>query len=148
MEAILFIGIQASGKTSFYKEKFLKTHLRISLDLLKTRNKEQQFLQLCFHTGQKFVVDNTNPTLAERSKYIAAAKAVKFKIIGYYFKADINEAIRRNGARHGKEAIAVIGLRATNKKLQPPTMQEGFDELFEVQLIDRGFEVRPLIQNY
>jgi len=148
MEAILFIGIQASGKTSFYKEKFLKTHLRISLDLLKTRNKEQQFLRLCLQTGQKFVVDNTNPTLAERSKYIAAAKAAKFKIIGYYFKADINEAISRNGARHGKEAIAVIGLRATNKKLQPPTMQEGFDELFEVQLIDGTFEIKPLFQNY
>ncbi|MCB9352743.1 MAG: ATP-binding protein, partial [Lewinellaceae bacterium] len=32
MEGILFIGIQASGKSTFYKERFFNSHLRISLD--------------------------------------------------------------------------------------------------------------------
>jgi hypothetical protein len=59
MEAIIFCGIQASGKTSFYKEHFFKTHIRISLDLLNTRRKENIFLQTCFETQQRFVVDNT-----------------------------------------------------------------------------------------
>jgi predicted kinase len=58
MQAVVFIGIQGSGKTSFYAERFLKTHVRISLDLLKTRGKEARFLQLCLDTGQKFVMDN------------------------------------------------------------------------------------------
>lgn len=86
MEAILFTGIQGSSKTTFYAEPFLETHRRISLDMLKTRNKEQQFLQLCLNTGQKFVVDNTNPSIAERKKYIEAAKAVRFAVIGYFFQ--------------------------------------------------------------
>ena len=42
MEAIVFIGLQASGKSSFYKERFFSTHVRISLDLLRTRNRERQ----------------------------------------------------------------------------------------------------------
>jgi predicted kinase len=29
MEAVLFIGIQASGKTTFYRERFFDTHVRI-----------------------------------------------------------------------------------------------------------------------
>ncbi|MEL6944740.1 MAG: ATP-binding protein, partial [Bacteroidota bacterium] len=36
MQAILFIGIQASGKSTFYKERFFNTHVRISMDLLNT----------------------------------------------------------------------------------------------------------------
>ncbi|MEN3294973.1 MAG: hypothetical protein V7642_4226, partial [Burkholderiales bacterium] len=40
MEMLLFIGIQASGKSTFYKERFFDTHVRISMDLLRTRNRE------------------------------------------------------------------------------------------------------------
>ncbi|MDL2321544.1 ATP-binding protein, partial [Desulfosarcina sp. OttesenSCG-928-B08] len=66
MEAIIFCGIQASGKSTFYLERFFKTHVRISLDLLRTRNRENRFLSLCLETGQHFVVDNTNPTRSDR----------------------------------------------------------------------------------
>ena len=37
MEAIIFVGLPGSGKSSFYKERFFNSHVRISLDLLKTR---------------------------------------------------------------------------------------------------------------
>jgi hypothetical protein len=66
MEAVIFCGIQATGKTSFFKEKFFKTHIRISLDLLNTRNKEQTFIDTCLATQQRHVIDNTNPTREER----------------------------------------------------------------------------------
>src|SRR4051812_8782542 len=37
MEAVILIGIQGSGKSTFYRERFFDTHVRVSLDLLKTR---------------------------------------------------------------------------------------------------------------
>lgn len=45
MQAIIFIGIQGSGKSTLYKECFFNTHLRISMDLLNTRNKEQKLME-------------------------------------------------------------------------------------------------------
>ncbi len=144
MQAVIFMGIQGSGKTTFYAERFLKTHLRISLDLLKTRNKEQQFIQLCLATGQKFVIDNTNPTAVERKRYIEAAKASRFDVIGYFFNTTVHEAIERNSRRTGKENISVIGIRATNKKLQHPTLDEGFDVLYEVTISDNKFAVQKM----
>ena len=144
MQAIIFIGIQGSGKTSFYKEQFLKTHVHISLDLLKTRNKEARFIQLCLETGQKFVVDNTNPTIANRAIYIEAAKNYRFKVIGYYFTTDIQKAIERNSKRQAKEAVSIIGIRATYKKLQAPTLQEGFDELYQVVLNEPDYEITKM----
>ena len=41
MEAFMFIGIQGSGKSSYFKERFFSTHVRISLDQLKPRHREQ-----------------------------------------------------------------------------------------------------------
>ncbi len=144
MQVVIFTGVQGSGKTTFYAERFLKTHLRISLDMLKTRNKELQFVQLCLATGQKFVVDNTNPTLAERRKYIEAAKEARFEVVGYFFNTTIPEAIERNNRRTGKENVSVIGIRATYKKLQPPTLDEGFDTLYEVIICNDSFEVKRI----
>jgi len=41
MQAVIFMGIQATGKTSFYRERFADTHIRISLDMLRTTQREK-----------------------------------------------------------------------------------------------------------
>jgi predicted kinase len=139
MEAILFIGLQASGKSSFYKERFFSTHVRISLDQLKTRNREQRLMALCLETGQPFVVDNTNPTCDERIKYIGAAKAASFSVVGYYFQSKVVECLTRNQQR--PEPVPDVALYSTAKKLELPSLEEGFDLLRYVQLVDGGFAV-------
>ena len=68
--SVLLIGIQASGKSTFYKEKFFNTHVRISNDLLKTKNREKLLLEYCINTQMPFVIDNTNSTKEVRKNYI------------------------------------------------------------------------------
>ena len=102
MEAVIFTGIQGSGKSTFYRERFFDTHVRISLDLLKTRNRERLFLQACLSTGQRFVIDNTNPRVEDRAPYIAAAKQAAFRVAGYFFETTIRDALRRNTKRVGR----------------------------------------------
>jgi predicted kinase len=132
MEAVILIGIQGSGKTTFYRERFFDTHLRISLDLLKTRHREHAFLQTCLKTGQRFVVDNTNARAAERARYIGPARAAAFRVRGYYFETTLQEALRRNKLRSGRARIPVAGVIATLKRLERPAPSEGFDELYVV----------------
>jgi predicted kinase len=132
MEAVIFTGIQGSGKSTFYRERFFDTHVRISLDLLKTRNRERQFLQACLSTGQPFVIDNTNPRVEDRAPYIAAAKQTAFRVAGYYFETTIRDALRRNSKRAGGAVVPVPGVIGTFKRLQRPTWVEGFDELYTV----------------
>ncbi len=40
MEAVMFSGIQATGKSTFFQQRFFNTHVRINLDMLKTRNRD------------------------------------------------------------------------------------------------------------
>ncbi|MFO0914777.1 MAG: ATP-binding protein [Pirellulales bacterium] len=136
MEAVIFIGLQASGKSSFYKERFFATHVRISLDLLRTRHREWRLLNMCLETQQPFVVDNTNPTRDERAKYIEVAKSAKYSVIGYYFRSKAEECLARN--RQRQEQVPDVGILSTAKKLELPTWDEGFDSLQFVRLTNGG----------
>lgn len=144
MEAVIFIGIQGSGKSTFYRERFFQTHVRLNLDMLRTRNREQILLSACLAAQQPFVVDNTNVLLSERAYYIGLAKTARFKVTGYFFQTPLRDAIARNKRRAGKQAIPIPGVIGTLKRLQPPKPEEGFDELYVVEAMpDNQFEVRP-----
>ncbi|PUA39006.1 kinase [Paenibacillus elgii] len=144
MECILFIGIQASGKSTFYKEKFFNTHIRINLDMLKTRHREDIYVAASIEAKQPFVVDNTNPTPEDRKKYIEAAKRGRFKVAGYYFEPDYAESMKRNELRAGTDKIPEIGIKSVLKKLTPPDADEGFDELYKVITQNGKFIVSEL----
>jgi predicted kinase len=132
MQMMLFCGLQGAGKTSFYQRHFASTHLRISMDMLRTRRRERAILSACLDIGQRCVVDNTNPTLAERAVYIEAARQHHFRIIGYYFDVPIEICLARNAAREGKARISKVGLYSARARLVIPDIAEGFDEIRSV----------------
>ncbi len=113
METILFIGGQAAGKSTFYQQRFRDTHLRINLDMLRTRHRETILLEACLRMKQPFVVDNTNPTRQDRQRYIPVAKAAGFQVIGYYFALRLEIALHRNAQREDQQRIPEKGVLAT-----------------------------------
>ena len=138
MEAIIFVGIQAAGKSSFYKERFFNTHVRINLDMLKTRHRERGLLRTCIDLKQPFVVDNTNPTVEERARYIAPAKAAGFRIVGYYFQSRVPDCLARNDRREPRERVPGKAIGGTARRLQLPSLAEGFDALHYVRIAEDG----------
>ena len=138
MEAVIFVGLQASGKSSFYRERFFRTHLRINLDMLKTRHRENRFLEVCLETSLPFVIDNTNPTITDREPYIAAAKAKGYRIACYYFQSRIEDCKRRNALRPEGERVPLPGILGTSSRLQIPSRSEGFDEIRYVRITEAG----------
>ena len=134
MELILFIGIQAAGKSSFYREMFFRTHVRLNLDMLRTRHREQILVEACLAGKTKFVVDNTNLSRDLRARFIVPAKAAGFQVIGYYFKSDVDDSLRRNADRPDDEFVPEIAIYNAARQQQPPTIAEGFDKLFTVGL--------------
>jgi predicted kinase len=142
MEAIIIIGIQGAGKSTFFKERFFDTHVRINLDMLRTRRREEILLNACLQGGQPFVVDNTNPLPADRSRYLGPARAAGFRTIAYFFDSALRDAMQRNNLRTGKQKIPAPAVAGTFKRLVPPSAEEGFDEIYTVELTpDRGFVV-------
>ncbi len=142
-QLVILIGIQATGKSSFYRDRYLDSHVRISLDLLRTRHRESAFLSLCLETGMDAVIDNTNPTREDRARYIAPATAAGFRISGFYFQSRISDALARNALRNGDARVPDAGILGCAKRMEMPESNEGFDELFYVTMLpDGGFQIQ------
>ena len=125
------IGIQGSGKSTFCRQYFPGIP-RVNLDTLKTRNNERRMIESCQAQGSDYVVDNTNPTRADRARYLPEAKAAGYRVIGYFMQSRLQECIERNNQRDGKEKIPAKAIAMTSNRLELPSYQEGFDELYFV----------------
>jgi predicted kinase len=138
MEMVLFIGIQATGKSSFYLERFFRTHVRINLDMLKTHHREDLLVKACLEGKTPFVVDKMNLTKADRAAYIGPAKNAGFRICGYSFDSSLAGALQRNARRDAVDRVPEAGLTGARKRLEAPSYSEGFDQLFSVQMDGKG----------
>jgi predicted kinase len=139
MEAVVLCGVQGSGKTTLYRDRFLATHVRVSLDLLGTRAREAAFVRVCLETRQPFVVDNTNPTRADRRRYVEPAHEAGFKVIGFLVEVDAALAFAR-------AEIPPSRVAATARSLQRPVSEEGFDELWHATAAPGGgWRIEPLL---
>jgi len=134
MEAVIFIGAQASGKSTFFLRQFSDTHVRINLDMLKTRHREAILLRACIEMKQPFVIDNTNPHPDDRARYIGPARAGGFRVRGFYFQSRLGDLIQRNDRRPQGKKIPERGIRATHSRMVLPRWDEGFDELNYVEI--------------
>jgi predicted kinase len=144
MHAVVFCGVQGAGKTTFYTRAFLTTHVRLSLDLLRTRHRESILLHACIAAQQPFVVDNTNPLVKTRARYLQIAKAAGFRTSLYYFETTAQEAIKRNQERRPPQRVPAVAIYATLKRFERPRANEAFDELFGVKIGEDGqFVIDP-----
>ena len=128
-EAVIFIGLQGAGKTTYYKDHFAQTHEHISRDALRSVQAEAAALSDCLAARRSFVIDNTNATRAGRAALIQMAKAAGFEVRAYFFDVPVRTAIGRNNHRKDKKPIPVPAILRAAKHLQPPTLDEGFNHI-------------------
>ncbi|MBE9127830.1 MULTISPECIES: ATP-binding protein [unclassified Coleofasciculus] len=139
MELIIFIGLQASGKSTFFRQHFAETHLLVSKDLMRNNKnpsrRQAQLIKEALRAGRSVVVDNTNPKVEDRAALIQWGQVYDVQIIGYYFKSQVECCLERNQQRLGKARVPDVAIYATIKKLTPPSYTEGFHQLFYVQIV-------------
>jgi predicted kinase len=150
VECVILIGLPASGKSTFFRERFAATHDHVSKDLLRNNRQPQrrqdQLIAASLASGRSVVVDNTNPSAAVRAPVIALARKHGAEVVGYFFATEAGDALRRNRARDGRERVPDVAIFTARKRLEPPTMTEGFDRLFSVRMneAERTFDVKPM----
>ena len=149
VECIILIGLPGAGKTTFYREKFAATHQHISKDLWPNASgrveRQQKLIEETLASGKPVVVDNTNPTVAERDAIIRTARERRARVIGYFFDITTRAAVARNANRTGKGKVPNVAIFTTAKRLQPPAVSHGYDELYRIEIKpDRSFQVSQM----
>jgi predicted kinase len=128
-EAVIFVGLPGAGKSTHYQEHFAATHRLVSGDVHGTPAKQAAVLAAALREGASFVVDNTNVTRAARAPHIQRARQAGYRVLCCYFETPMRTAIARNKGRGDKKPIPVPAILRAAKMLEPPAMDEGFDEI-------------------
>ena len=123
---ILFVGIPASGKTTFYHRVLEDRNLDcVSLDVLGTRARERAAFEAA---------------LAARR---APAKAAGYRVVGLFFQSVVADCLARNEQREGKARVRPQAVHGMSGQLELPSFDEGFHQLFFVRIADGLFEIEP-----
>ena len=152
MKLIIFMGLQASGKSTFFRNYFAETYVYVSKDELRNNRKpnrrQLQLIEDALREQKPIVVDNTNPTAEVRKPLISLGHMYGAEVIGYYFDAQVSQCIERNKQRIGKARVPDVAIYVTSKKLVRPSYTEGFDKLYYVSIADDAtFEVREWFED-
>jgi predicted kinase len=83
--------------------------------------------------GRSVVVDNTNPNVAVRAPLIELGHSLGADVVACFFEIPVKLAVERNRQREGKARVPDVAIFVTSKKLVPPTVAEGFDEVHIVK---------------
>ena len=132
---IMMIGSPASGKSTLAKS-LLTDAVLINQDVLKTKAKCLKMFKQAIANGQNIIIDNTNPTVDGRAEYLSL-------LYDKYCKVVIHMTVDKHLAQHlncvrvqrGKGAVKKIPDIAFNvyfKKLQEPTLAEGFSAIYHM----------------
>ena len=132
-DLVIFVGLPGSGKSTYYFAHLASTHAQVSKDLMpnarRRDDRQAVAVEKALAAGQSVVVDNTSPSRAVRAPLIALGRRHGARIIAYYFECSVRTALMRNRQREGKGRVPDVAIFVTQKKLQPPALDEGFDEV-------------------
>ncbi len=139
-ECVVLIGLPAAGKSTLYRDRFATTHVHISKDLWRTaagrEARQREILDKSLAGAFSVVVDNTNPTAAERAALIRIARLHGARVIGYFFDVTTRAAVARNAVRSGQAKVPNVAIFTVARRLEVPSKTEGFDQLFRVEIAD------------
>jgi len=136
VDLVILVGLPGAGKSSLYRERFASTHVRVE---------DKRSIDAALKAGSSVVVDNTNPRRADRAPIIATARRHGARVIGYFVDVSTRAAVARNAVRTGQDKVPNVAIFTVAKRLEPPTLDEGFDELYRVTIDeDRRFQLSPI----
>jgi len=136
---IIMIGSPASGKSTFCK-KYLHSYKHMNNDTFTgTVAAFRKKIITHLKSGSHVVIDNTNPSIEVRAKWVSLAQQYNVRVGVIYMEATNNKAYVQHmlSLRRilGIQSVPLIAQRIFYKKLVKPTLNEGFVAMVSIPLM-------------
>ena len=141
---IVLTGSPASGKTTITNRLKADGYEVISQDHLKTQAKCKKIATQLLKEGNNVVIDNTNPTTAQRKVWIDIASSLKItEIVSIHMTTPKQTTLHMNSYRNIydntkdplKNKVPDVAIHTYYKRLEPPLLAEGFSKLVELSFL-------------
>ncbi|KAM4704500.1 bifunctional polynucleotide phosphatase/kinase [Rhinophrynus dorsalis] len=141
-EVVVAVGFPGAGKSSFIKEHMItKGYVCANRDTLGTWQKCVAACEETLRNGKSIIIDNTNPDLESRSRYVDCARKAGVPARCFLFAATIEVAKHNNRFREmtytGKGHVSVndMVINSYKSKFVAPSTNEGFSEILKINFV-------------
>jgi predicted kinase len=132
-ELVVMVGLQGSGKSTWVAEHLAGSHAVVSKDHWpNARHREarqRRVVAELLAVGASVVVDNTNPSPAERVPLVELGRAAGVRVRAVFVDTPFEVCRQRNEARSGRARVPDVGLLSTAARLVPPGTADGFTDV-------------------
>jgi bifunctional polynucleotide phosphatase/kinase len=140
-EIVVFTGCPASGKTHFY-HKYMKkkNYHHVNRDKLGSWEKCVRQCEVIVKNGQSAVIDNTNPDIESRARYVRIARQHNIDVRCVWFITSMEHSLHNNRFREittdNPDYVTVprSAFKMYQSKFVQPSLREGFKEIIKVQI--------------
>ncbi len=136
------VGLQGAGKSTWVQAHLAGTHAVVSKDhwprARRREARQRRVVAELLAAGRSVVVDNTDPSPAERAPLVALAAEAGVPARAVFLDVPLEVCLERNGAREGRVRVPLVGVFATLGRLVPPTTAEGFSAVEVVRAPPSG----------
>ncbi|XP_073513891.1 bifunctional polynucleotide phosphatase/kinase [Phyllobates terribilis] len=140
VEVVVTVGFPAAGKSTFIKENLVpKGYVYANRDTLGTWQKCVAACEEALKNKKSIVIDNTNPDLESRGRYINCAKNAGVPVRCFFFVAPIELAKHNNRFREmtskGHVSVNDMVMNSYKSKFVAPSPTEGFSEILKINFV-------------
>ncbi|XP_059188176.1 bifunctional polynucleotide phosphatase/kinase [Centropristis striata] len=141
-EVIVAVGFPASGKSTFFHTHIIpKGYVYVNRDTLGSWQKCVSACEGALKEGRSVAVDNTNPDLESRKRYVDVAQAAGVPCRCFHFSASLEQAKHNNrfremapsDSKHAKVNDMIF--HSYKKHFVAPALSEGFCEILQVHFV-------------
>ncbi|XP_061636944.1 bifunctional polynucleotide phosphatase/kinase isoform X1 [Phyllopteryx taeniolatus] len=142
IEVIVAVGFPASGKSTFFHTHIVpKGYAYVNRDVLGSWQSCVAACQRALKEGRSVAIDNTNPDLESRKRYVDVAKAAGMSCRCFHFSATLEQAKHNNrfremvpsDSKHMKVNDMIF--QSYKKHFVAPALSEGFSEILNIHFV-------------